>query len=112
MKVKPIATNTPLKPFGKNGVKCLKDCVGSPKIWLKPKKIKTDSIAILESVKTFSVFPVTSAPRIFNQMKNDAIIAVTTSTTECCLNTECIDSARPGKYFKKNSQKYPPKPSA
>ena len=74
--------------------------------------MNTANTSSLEMVRTFSAWPVTSAPRAFRRTNSTPTSTVTASTAPCSLTRLKVRSARPGAYLTKNSQKYPAKPSA
>jgi hypothetical protein len=79
MKVRPMATRTPLNPLGNMGVNSAK-AVGRWNKASRPKAMNTPKITILAIVTTFSALPVTSAPRTFKVMKKEQIRNVIRAT--------------------------------
>ena len=67
--------------------------------------MKIPSTRSFVTVRTFSAFPVTSAPRTFSRMKRTPTISVTSKIAPCCPTSPNASWVRSGRYSRKNSQK-------
>ncbi len=113
MKVSPIATITPPKPWGKKGLKApATSPSGASPTARRPYAMKTPRMISFATVSTFSARPVTSVPRALSRMNDTPITKVTIRPAPCSPTTPNTPSASAGAYLRKNSQKYPAKPSA